>query len=151
MPAFSRKKLKYEYVKHTADIEFFAYGKTLGELFRNASMAMFNTIADTRAIASLPSKTKIFRVAVSSHAPEDLLWKFLQRTFSIADSNYAFSYKVKAVSVKVGKERCSAKATVCSKSSSSGVSMLDVKGVSKYDLHLTGAKGAFKASVVLDV
>lgn len=42
---FSEKK--YEYLYHTADAKFRAYGKTLEEAFENAALAMFNVMIDT--------------------------------------------------------------------------------------------------------
>ena len=38
---------QYEYLEHTADVKFLAYGKTLEEVFENAALAMFNVMVDT--------------------------------------------------------------------------------------------------------
>ena len=42
---------QYEYLEHTADVKFLAYGKTLEEVFENAALAMFNVMIDTGKIS----------------------------------------------------------------------------------------------------
>jgi SHS2 domain-containing protein len=42
---------QYEYMEHTADVKFLAYGKTLEEVFENAALAMFNVIIDTDKVS----------------------------------------------------------------------------------------------------
>ena len=42
---------KYEYLEHTADIKFLAYGETVEEVFENAALAMFNVIIDTEKVS----------------------------------------------------------------------------------------------------
>jgi SHS2 domain-containing protein len=42
---------QYEYLEHTADVKFLAYGKTLEEVFENSALAMFNVMIDTRKIS----------------------------------------------------------------------------------------------------
>ena len=41
----------YEYLEHTADAKFRAYGTTLEEAFQNAAVAMFNVMIDTSKIS----------------------------------------------------------------------------------------------------
>ena len=41
----------YEYLEHTADAKFRAYGTTLEEAFQNAAVAMFNVMIDTGIIS----------------------------------------------------------------------------------------------------
>ena len=41
----------YEYLEHTADAKFRAYGTTLEEAFQNAAVAMFNVMIDTGTIS----------------------------------------------------------------------------------------------------
>jgi SHS2 domain-containing protein len=40
----------FEYLEHTADLQFMSYGSTLGECFRNAARAMFSTIVAPETI-----------------------------------------------------------------------------------------------------
>ncbi len=41
----------YEYLEHTADAKFRAYGTTLEEAFQNAAVAMFDVMIDTGTIS----------------------------------------------------------------------------------------------------
>ncbi len=41
---------QYEYLEHTADAKFRAYGKTLEEVFENSALAMFNVMIDTKNV-----------------------------------------------------------------------------------------------------
>ena len=49
---FSMSKKGYEYLEHTADAKFKAYGTTLEEAFQNASVAMLNVMIDTSKISN---------------------------------------------------------------------------------------------------
>ena len=44
----NESKLKYDYFDVTADIGFYAYGKSLEEAYENAGLAMFNVITDIK-------------------------------------------------------------------------------------------------------
>ena len=58
----------YEFVDHTADVEFVAYGKTLEELFKNALLAQFDTIADIRKLAKSKQNAQTFLVSEKAKA-----------------------------------------------------------------------------------
>ncbi len=49
--AMSSQGKEYEYLEHTADIKYLAYGKNLEEVFENAALAMFNVIIDTQQVS----------------------------------------------------------------------------------------------------
>jgi SHS2 domain-containing protein len=151
MSASSKKKPKYEYVKHTADIEFFAYGKTMSELFRNAALALFNAMADTKAVSKQTTGVRSLRINTSSYSAEDLLWRILQRSLSLSSADGLLAYRVKAMNVKRGGRWYKAGAVILCKSGSAESAQLDVKGISKYDMHINASSGLLKASVVLDV
>ena len=46
----------FEYFEATADVGFYAYGESLEEAYRNAGLAMFNVISDTRSIKQKESR-----------------------------------------------------------------------------------------------
>jgi SHS2 domain-containing protein len=64
---------KYEYMEHTADARFRAYGDSPAEAFANAAEAMFNVMADTSGIEC----KKNVAVEVNSDDPEMLLVDWL--------------------------------------------------------------------------
>jgi len=64
----------FEYLEHTADAKFRAYGATLGECFENSAKAMANVVCVLEKIEA-KEETEISAEAESS---EDLLHKFLE-------------------------------------------------------------------------
>ena len=64
---------RFEYLEHTADAKFRAYGKSLEEVFENAAFAMFNVMIDTSTVA-----TKIsHEIELNSEDMESLLFNWL--------------------------------------------------------------------------
>ncbi len=43
-------KKKFEFLEHTADLKFIAYGETLASCFENSANAMFSAIADIDSV-----------------------------------------------------------------------------------------------------
>src|SRR3989344_5517569 len=64
----------FEYLEHTADAKFRAYGATLGECFENSARAMVNVVCALEKI-EVKEETEISAEAESA---EDLLHKFLE-------------------------------------------------------------------------
>ena len=56
---------QYEYLEHTADVKFLAYGKTLEEVFENAALAMFNVMIDTEKDFRRAGKRCFFEITRS--------------------------------------------------------------------------------------
>ncbi len=142
--------MRYKFVDHVADVEFIAYGRGEGELFSNALAALFETMADTGAVAR--SDGRKVRVTVKEEADtlEELLWYTLQRTLSIVESRRVFAYEVAAI--KVGEEggRFRSDVKIYAKEKMDAHSKLAVKGVSRYGLRIS-KKDGLAASVVIDV
>jgi SHS2 domain-containing protein len=42
--------IPYEYLEHTADVKFRAYGHSLEEMLSNAALALFNSMIDTNTV-----------------------------------------------------------------------------------------------------
>ncbi len=137
-------------------MEFIAYGKDLSELFSNASMALFDTIADIKAIrAGIESgidKPKSVSVSEKAYNERDLLWYVLQSILSKADSSLVYCYEVASAEVDAGSGKTMhAKFRFLCVPQKQEYSRIYAKGVSGYDLHISNAKGMYKASVVVDI
>ena len=70
---------KYEFFDVTADIGFWAYGKTLEESFENAALAMFNVITKTDSVAENESK----KITLEAEDLSLLLYEFLEELLFI--------------------------------------------------------------------
>lgn len=76
------QKKEFEYLDHTADIEFRAYGKTLKKVFENAAKAMSNSIVDINTVSN---KTSLV-VEKTSESIEALLYDFLEELLVIHET-----------------------------------------------------------------
>jgi SHS2 domain-containing protein len=75
--------LKYEFVEHTADLTFKAYGRDLDQLFENAAEALESTLIMLEAVA-LSSTTTI---EMTSDSCDDLLYDWLAELLVMFEVN----------------------------------------------------------------
>ncbi|MDD4650997.1 MAG: archease [Methanothrix sp.] len=65
--------IAFEYLEHTADIKFRAYGKTAEEMLSNAAAALFNCMVRPETIAV----KETWRVELQAEDLEDLAYQWL--------------------------------------------------------------------------
>jgi len=65
---------KFEFFDVTADIGYWAYGKTLDEVFENAALAMFDVITNVQKV----SKNEPKKIYIESEDKVSLLYDFLE-------------------------------------------------------------------------
>ncbi|MDD2439242.1 MAG: archease [Methanosarcinaceae archaeon] len=90
------KNEQYEYLEHTADAKFRAYGKSLEETFENAALAMFNVMIDTEKV----SGEKATKVRVSSPDLENLLVDWLSELLFLFEVEATIFWKFKVLEIK---------------------------------------------------
>ncbi|MBI3034401.1 archease [Candidatus Woesearchaeota archaeon] len=73
---------KYEFLEHTADAKFRAYGKNLQEAFANAAIAMTNIMFDTEKIKPLLNRA----VDIKGDDLKSLLVNFLSEFVYLLDA-----------------------------------------------------------------
>ena len=78
--------MKYEYLEHTADTKFRAYGQKLEETFCNAFLAMMNVMVDVSKIKCLKKKD----IEASGDDLNSLMQHFLEQFLIIMDSENLF-------------------------------------------------------------
>ncbi len=89
----------YEFLEHTADAKFRAYGKTLEEAFQNAAYAMTDVITDHTKIKPVIEKT----ISVESENKEALLYDFLEQFLILLDSEGFILNKIEEVKMQNNK------------------------------------------------
>lgn len=141
----------YEFVEHTADVEFVARGKTLEEVFENSLLALFETMADIKKISKSKGKAQSFSVSDKARTIDDLLWFTLQDALSVSEAEGLFGYGVRKIEIIEDGGDYHIRANVHAKKMDQKLAKLDVKGVSKFDLKIVKSPSGFGASVVLDV
>jgi len=97
--------MQYEYLEHTADIKFRAFGKTQKELIENSGKALCNAITDLNKV----EKKGNGLIKVSAENFEELLFEFLKEVLFLIDSQeIIFSdFKVKELTETKLKVGCS--------------------------------------------
>ena len=76
--------MKYKFLKHTADVKFQAYGKTLEESFANAALAMFSVMTDVKKIKPIIKK----EFNMKGIDQKQLLYKFLEEFLFLMDAKF---------------------------------------------------------------
>ncbi len=79
---------KFEYLEHTADAKFRAYGNTLEEAFESAAFAMFNVMIDTSTV----DEDIFYEMRLSADDLEGLLFNWLSEilfVFEVEDLVFA--------------------------------------------------------------
>ena len=73
--------MKYEFIDHTADIMFKAYGKDLEGSFSNAAIAMTKSFCEEKVKGNLKKE-----ISVEGNDLENLLYNFLEELLVLFDS-----------------------------------------------------------------
>ena len=141
----------FEYVEHTADVEFIASGRTIESAFKNSFLALFNTMADIKKLAKEKSDVKRLKVNDRARTLEDLLWFGLQDALSVTDAEGVYAYGIESLSVSTSMGDYIIDAVLKAKAKEQKFSKLDVKGVSQFDLKIVKGRKGYKTSIVLDV
>jgi len=87
---------KYEYLPHTADVKFRAYGMDLEEAFSNAALALTEVITDYNKIEANVTKT----IEVESEDEKALLYDFLEQFLVLLDTDGFLLNSVKSLKIE---------------------------------------------------
>ena len=90
---------QFEYLPHTADAKFKAYGKTIEEKFTNAAYATFNIMLDPKKVKAVEKK----EIELSAKKTESLLYDWIDELLFYLDSQGWFLSKVEKIEVKDNK------------------------------------------------
>ncbi|MBI4044171.1 MAG: archease [Candidatus Diapherotrites archaeon] len=144
--------MKYRFLEDIAiaDVAFEAFGKTAGELFENAALALFEVMADTK---KLKAKEKL-KVELGPKSLEGLLYSWLSELVFLKDTRETVFKKASVkITGKNGEFFLSAQVSGQKISELSGkeIAATDVKAITKHLFSLKKEKGKFKALVVPDI
>jgi SHS2 domain-containing protein len=79
------KMKPYEYLEHTADVKFRAYGKSPDEMLDNAALALFNSMIDTATVQA----TETWMVELSGPDLEQLAYEWLSELVFLFETEFA--------------------------------------------------------------
>ncbi len=140
---------QYEYLEHTADIKFLAYGRTLEELFENAALAMFNVMIDTGKVSGETAK----EVFLKSSDLESLLVDWLSELLYLfeVDEIVFRKFQVKEIRDEGSEYSITARASGEKFYPESHPFETEIKAVTYNQLEIEKTADGWKAQVVVDI
>lgn len=73
---------RFEFLEHTADIKFRAYGKSVEEAFENSVLALISYLAGSEKISAKEKKT----ISINGHDYESVLYSLLDELVFLLDA-----------------------------------------------------------------
>ena len=90
---------KFEYLPHTADAKFKAYGKDIEEQFSNAAIATFSIMFDPNKVNSKIKK----EVVLKTNKLTSLLYDWIDELLYFLDADRWFLSKIEKIEIKDNK------------------------------------------------
>ena len=140
---------QYEYLDHTADIKFQAYGKTKEEVFENAALAMFNVIIDTEKVSGNTSR----EIFLKSPDLESLLVDWLSELLYLFEVDEIVFREFRVEKIKEEKDEYSITAQALGKKYDleSLPFETEIKAVTYNQLEIMKTADGWKAQIVVDI
>ncbi|MBI5391145.1 archease [Candidatus Woesearchaeota archaeon] len=98
----------YEFLDHTSEAKFRAYGKTLEEAFANAALATFALMTDISKVKAKKEK----KIVLQGKGKEMLLFDFLEHLIFLMDTEGFLLSSVKTITITKKKVEYELRATV---------------------------------------
>ncbi len=136
--------MKYEFLPHTADVKFRAYGKTMEEAFSNAALALTEVITDYNKIE--PKIEKI--IEISSEDDKALLYDFLEQFIVLLDSESFLLNSIKEIKIEGNKLKA---VVVGDTEISKYKTETHIKAMTYQEMEIKKEKGKYMLQVVLDL
>lgn len=133
---------KFEFLKHTGDLKFKAYGKNINELFENSVLAVASVFSRGNKI----KKIKKVKIKVSGRDYESLLYKLIEELISLLDTD---CFVVNSAEIKIS--NFNLEATLHGDNSADYSDLDAVKSPTYAEMYVKEEKGLWEAQVVLDV
>ncbi len=135
----------YEFLPHTADVKFLAYGKTLEEAFQNAALATFQVMS-TKKIKKVLRK----EISLQAHDYQALLYSFLEELLFLLDTEDFFLRTI-TVTLSQKDDSLFLQAEAYGDSSKNYETHTYVKAVTYHEMKIEKEKILWVIQVILDV
>ena len=136
--------MKYEFIEHTADVEFRAYGKTLMEVFTNAAIATTKSIYEKEI-----KEDRGIKIEVEGRDLESLLYNFLEELIILFDSEGFLVSNVKKM--KIDEEEKTLSCVLIGDSEGSYEIFSHIKAITYNEMFVRKENGVWICQVTLDV
>lgn len=139
---------KYEFLEHTADAKFRAYGKSVEEAFANAVIAMTSIMFDTDKIQPKTNKA----VKAEGNDLQSLLVNFLSEFLYILDTEGFIPNRIASITINKKREGYTLSAIAKGDKYSEQEMLGSVKAVTYNDIEIKEEqKGKCWVQVVVDI
>jgi SHS2 domain-containing protein len=135
----------YEFVEHTADVKFRAWGKTAEEMFLSAIEALHETIRGNIPVRESLEK----QFSVSGKDKETLLHDMLEEFLYLLDAEDFLFSRVKEL--RFDEKNLSMSLVVLGDSAQHYSFTNDVKAITFNEMYVKQEQGKYECQVVLDV
>ena len=133
----------YEFLPHTADVKFRAYGKSLEEAFSNAALALTSIIVEPEKVEGKVEKV----IEVSAEDDKALLYDFLEQFLVLLDTDEFVMHEVKEISI----EDLKLKAKVTGDNVNNYKPETHIKAITYQEMEIQEEDGKFMVQVVPDL
>ncbi len=144
-----KKKLskKFEFLSHTADIKFRAYGENIEEAFVSSAMAVKEAMTKNKIKAE-----RIKGLGIMSDDLQGLLYNFLEEIIFLVDAENFIISKVENLVITKDKAGCSLKCDFLGDNIKNYEFDEHIKAITFHDMKIEKKKdGSYEIEVVLDV
>jgi len=140
--------MKYKFLKHTADIKFQAFGKSLEEVFENASLALTNIISKDKIKNKIKEKISM---QIEGADKERLLCDFLEEfLFLLETKGFLLSF-IKNLNIEEKSGAYFLNGDLYGDKVNNYELDNHVKAITYSEMFVRGEKGEFVCQVVVDV
>ena len=133
---------KFEFLEHTADIKFRAFGKDVEEVFKNVVLAISDIISREQKINSKNKK----QIEVEGHDKESLLYNFIEELLYLTEAE---NFLVSKADVKISDNKL--KAMLLGDSTLNYSNLDHIKSPTYHEMYVKKTKNGWEAQVVVDV
>jgi SHS2 domain-containing protein len=135
--------MKFEFLDHTADIKFRAYGKTLERAFSNSALAFRKTM-----VGKVRSKRKM-NISIEGKDLESLMYNFLEELLFLIDTSGFIISKVGKI--KIDAEKFKLDCEILGDRVSRYDFKTEIKAITYQEMFVREENGRWISQVVLDV
>ena len=137
----------FEYMEHTADAEFFAYGKTLEEAFTNAVYASMNIVCDHLKVSPKIKKN----VTISAADNQALLYSFIEEFIFLLDAEDFLLSKIDEIKIEEKDSKWHFNANVSGDVAQNYETEKAIKAATYNNMEISKEGDTWKLHVVIDI
>jgi SHS2 domain-containing protein len=140
-------KEKYEFLSHTADIKFQAFGKDYSELFSNCAYAMTSVLIEPKLVK--PNHTHV--IEIEGESIQRLLYDFLEEFLYLMDAEFFILSKINFMHIHETEDGFELKSECYFDYAKNYDFSGDIKSITYHEMFIKKNKEKYTAQVVIDV